>query len=533
MTGLSLYDRVDRGRRRRRLVAVAVVVVLAAAGAGAWWLLRPVPEDPHLAAEALARAWSDGDLADAPFTADAPDDLDERVAALLGDLAEQVPDVALTEVDDPAADDAPLNSTARFEVTWSLPGGRSWSYDTTVAMVRVEDELTWGLTWDPRVLHPDLADGLSLAVRRTTPPRGDLLATDGTALVTDREVVDVGIQPSRVEDLGALASALADELATTLDVQLDRDDLQARVEAADPDAFVPVLTLREDDYLRVQEVVQPLPGTVFRRRATPLAPTRGFARFTLGSAGPVTAEMIEQQPDRYEAGGRGGALGPAGRLRRPPVRHPGARGAPGGRGRPRRRRAVRRAGRTRPAGDGHPRRTRPTCRRRRRGRHRLRDRPCRRATLRRPRAGPGQLLGGHVRPRPYRPGASRVDLQDRDHGGAAHRDRPRTADPDRLPERGHGRGPDHQQRRVAAARHRAVPDGVRELLQHGLRAAVPGPRPHLAAAGGGAVRPRGGRGAWAWTPSVARCPRPATPSTSPPAPSGRAGSWPARWPWPA
>ena len=309
MTGLSLYDRVDRGRRRRRLVVLAVLVVLAAAGGTAWWLLRPVPEDPHLAAEALASAWSDGAPADAPFTADAPDDLDERVVALLGDLAEQAPEVALVEVDDPAADDAPLDTTAHLEVAWSLPGERTWTYETSVAMVRAEDELTWGLVWDPQVLHPRLADGLSLALRRTAPPRGDVLATDGTALVTDREVVDVGIQPSRVEDLGALVTALGDELAATLDVQLDREDLQARVDAAGEDAFVPVLTLREDDYLRVQEVIQPLPGTVFRRRATPLAPTRGFARFTLGSAGPVTAEMIEQQPDRYEAGDVAGRSG--------------------------------------------------------------------------------------------------------------------------------------------------------------------------------------------------------------------------------
>ena len=308
MTGMTLYDRVDRGRRRRRLVVLGIVVVLVAGGVGAWWLLRPVPEDPRLAATALAAAWGDGRLADAPF-ADAPADLAEQYEGLAGDLAGTVPVVEPLAVEDPAADDQPLDTTARFEVTWSLPGERTWSYETRAELVRAEDELTWQVTWDPAVVHPRLTEDLALGVRRTRPARAEIRSAAGTPIVADREVVDVGIQPSRVDDLDGLVAALADELATTLDVELDRDDLRRRVEDADEDAFVAVITLREDDYLRVQDVVQPLPGTVFRRRSTPLAPTRGFARFTLGTAGPVTAEMLEEQPDRYAAGDVAGRSG--------------------------------------------------------------------------------------------------------------------------------------------------------------------------------------------------------------------------------
>lgn len=311
MAGTSLYDRVEGGRRRRRTTAVVVLVVAVAGGAAAWWFLRPVPEDPRLAATALAAAWGDGELATAPFTDAAPDDLDQQYTTLVEGLATDAPTVELGDVADPATDDDPLATTADLTVTWTLAGDRTWSYDTTADLVRAEDELTWGVVWTPSLVHPDLVDGLRLQARRTTPPRADIRSADGGALVADREVVDVGIQPSRVEDLGALLPALAEALAD-VDVPFDDEELDAlatRVEDAGEDAFVPVVTLREDPYLTIADRIQPLPGTVFRRRATPLAPTPDFARFTLGSAGPVTAEMIEEQPDRYEAGDVAGRSG--------------------------------------------------------------------------------------------------------------------------------------------------------------------------------------------------------------------------------
>jgi cell division protein FtsI/penicillin-binding protein 2 len=309
MTGLSLYDRVDGARRRRRVTVLAVVAVVVGGGVAAWWFLRPVPEDPRVAATALAAAWADGRIDRAPFDTQAPDDVAARHDAAVAGLDAGPPRVRVVDVTDPAADDDPLTTDATLGVTWALAGERSWSYETTATLVRAQDELTWSVVWSPSLLHPRLTDDLGLRARRTRPTRGEVLAEDGTPLVTERDVVDVGIQPSRVEDLDRLLADLAGALDRVLDVQLDTDALAQRIGAADADAFVSVLTLREDDYLRVQDQVQPLPGTVFGRRSTPLAPTSGFARFTLGRAGPVTAEMIAQHPDRYVAGDVAGRSG--------------------------------------------------------------------------------------------------------------------------------------------------------------------------------------------------------------------------------
>ena len=308
VTGLSLDDRVGQRRRRRRVLTVVVVLLVAGGGAAAWWFLRPVPQDPRVPVEELAAAWSSGEIDRAAFDA-ASDVVSEQYTALVEGLAADPPTVEVTTVEDPAADDDPFDTTATLAVTWTLPGERTWTYDVDIDLARAEDELTWSITWDPTVVHPRLADGLVLDLRRTTAARGEVLAADGTPLVTNRGVVDVGIEPRRVEDLDQTVSALTGALADTLDVTIDAQDLRQRVEAADETAFVSVVTLREDDYLRVQDVIQPLPGTVFNRRQTPLAPTRDFARHTLGSAGPVTAEMIEEQPDRYVTGDVAGRSG--------------------------------------------------------------------------------------------------------------------------------------------------------------------------------------------------------------------------------
>lgn len=311
VTGMSLYDGVRRRRRTRLLVGVAVVVLVAGGGLLAWWFLRDVPEDPALVAGAFASGWAGGSIADVALV-DAADDPDAALDELTGGLGAEPPAVEVVEVDDPAADDDPLHTTATLEVTWTVAQGRTWTYETTADLVRAEDELTWSVRWDPTLVHPELAAGLRLRADRTQPERGDVLAADGSAIVTEREVVDVGIQRSRAEDLGTLVDDLTDALSDVLGVEIDAASLRDRVEEAGEDQFVQVVTLRRPDYDQVRERIFPLPGTVFNERTTPLAPSREFARFTLGTVGAVTAEMIEEQPDRYVAGdvaGRGGLQG--------------------------------------------------------------------------------------------------------------------------------------------------------------------------------------------------------------------------------
>src|SRR5690606_4348986 len=98
----------------------------------------------------------------------------------------------------------------------------------------------------PAVVHPALGDGGRFERRRLVPPRADIIGQGGTPLVTARPVVHIGIEPRRVQDLPALTTTLASL------VEVDAAALATRVEAAAEDAFVPVITLREEAYLAQQ-----------------------------------------------------------------------------------------------------------------------------------------------------------------------------------------------------------------------------------------------------------------------------------------
>jgi cell division protein FtsI/penicillin-binding protein 2 len=128
------------------------------------------------------------------------------------------------------------------------------------------------------------------------------------AIVTPRPVVIVGIEPQRVTDEAALLAEL-DAAFDSLGLDIDLSGLPDQLAAANPDAFVPVVTLRREAYDQIRSRIHPLPGTVFREDTLPLAPTREFARALLGTVGEVTREQLDTNPGRYLVGERVGQSG--------------------------------------------------------------------------------------------------------------------------------------------------------------------------------------------------------------------------------
>jgi cell division protein FtsI/penicillin-binding protein 2 len=190
---------------------------------------------------------------------------------------------------------------AKLAVSWPLAGHAMWRYGTTVRLLHRGDR--WLVHWAPSVIHPKLERGERLSLQRTQPPRAPIVDAHGRPLVKPRPVVDVGIYPRHVKDLTKLTHRLG-EL-----VHIDAASLATRVHAADPDAFVPVITLRRADYEAIRAEIHPLPGVVFHEGMLPLAPTREFARAVLGTVGPVTEEILKQSHGRYAAGDLAGLSG--------------------------------------------------------------------------------------------------------------------------------------------------------------------------------------------------------------------------------
>ena len=291
-----------RRDRRRWIVggAIAAAVVLVVGTVVVLQRQADAKTRSEEAARALsaqfAAAWAADDFAGVPFVdrADADVTADyRRLTDGLGSFAVTIRPTATVITEDRAV--------ASYSVDWNLAGGVLWTTDAAVDLER-RDEV-WRAAWTPTIVQADLTESTRLVAERVVPQRGSILGGAEQVLVADRPVVDVGIQPSRVEDLPTLIGTL-ERL-----VGIDGPALTARVEAAPPEAFVEVITLRRADYDPIRDQLQPLPGTVFRERNLPLAPTRTFARALLGTSGDVTKEIVDSSDGRYRAGDVAGLSG--------------------------------------------------------------------------------------------------------------------------------------------------------------------------------------------------------------------------------
>ncbi|MCX4470355.1 penicillin-binding transpeptidase domain-containing protein [Micromonospora sp. NBC_01655] len=300
-----------RHPRSRRLVAALAATALAAGA-----LAGCSTEDgPERAVDAFLAGWGKGDLQAVGFVDPAgrklpAADVTREIRELSGELAATPP--ALRRTEDPKVD-ANI-ATAGVRVDWTLPGGTRWGYDRQVRLTRGGDD-QWQVIWEPRVVHEQLTPGDRLAVRRVAAPRAGVLDGAGQPIVAPRAVVRVGLQPSEVTDVKAVTrqlDAAFRAIRPAITPPVDLADLSKRLAEAAPDAFVEVVTLRDEAYRQIRSRVYDLPGTKFRAEKLDLAPTREFARALLGSVDQAQADDLAAHPDRYRKGdlvGHGGLQG--------------------------------------------------------------------------------------------------------------------------------------------------------------------------------------------------------------------------------
>ncbi|MGN6301572.1 MAG: penicillin-binding transpeptidase domain-containing protein [Angustibacter sp.] len=288
-------------RRNRPLIWVlaAVVVVALVAGGGLIWRQqqsKAADDAARQAAAAVAAAIAKNDVSGLAFAGTDGAAAQKAYTAATGTLA-TLPTSATVKSVTRQGDSA----RAVLAVTRTLGGDVKWSYELPLSL---EHDSAWRVPASQQLVHPDLKDGEKLRLRRTDTPRADILGGDGKALVSLGDVVDVGIQPSRIQ--GPVAQTVA-KIAGIVGV--DAAPLAKRVQAADPKAFVDVITLRRSDYNAVRDKLRPIPGAVFRERQQSLAPTREFARALIGTVGPVTGDIVKQSKGRYVAGDVAGLSG--------------------------------------------------------------------------------------------------------------------------------------------------------------------------------------------------------------------------------
>jgi hypothetical protein len=277
------------------VIGVCVTLLVAAVAVPAAYLIRGRLAEQHFkdAVAAFATAWRSGTLETVAYQGAAGPEVAKQAAAITAGLTPAAKDnpAAVDVVSTHGPSDGA--GSVALRVRWALGQGRSWQYDTA-ANLRDSDG-AWRVEWSPAVVHPKLTAGQVFTTSRTPATRGEILGADKETLVTQRQVVNVGIQPGRAKDRRAAAAAVAAL------VDVDAADLTKRVLAASPTAFVDVITLREEDYQPLKSRLQPIPGTVFQRTTRSLGPSAGFARALLGTTGPATKEIVDASKGRVTA----------------------------------------------------------------------------------------------------------------------------------------------------------------------------------------------------------------------------------------
>ena len=252
--------------------------------------------DPAAAAEQLAEGLASGDLAEVPFTGST--DVDEAYAAVVEGLGEVTPTVSVEDV-------VEEDGTATATLGWSWPvSQQDWTYASEATLTLAGD--AWRAEWAPSLVEPSLREEGALDLVSVPADRADILGARGQRLVTERPVTRFGIDKSAVPARQAAASAR--RLAALLDI--DVAPYVKRVKASGDEAFVEGIVHRRDQVpVAVASSYQQVPGALAVQDTLPLAPTREFAAPVLGTVGSVTAEMVEEDPDRYRPGDEAGLSG--------------------------------------------------------------------------------------------------------------------------------------------------------------------------------------------------------------------------------
>ncbi len=186
-------------------------------------------------------------------------------------------------------------TTVAYHASLTLRTVSRFDYDGTLTLVRAAS--SWKVQWSPAAVHPQLTDGAHFSVARIVPPRAPILAADGSPLTADSTTVEIGLEPRRIKDRQTVLATLQRDLGVgpgSIAAKLDKPGLQ-------PDSFVSVATIGEDQYQVLRDDLYPIPGVVFRRSAARTAATPELGAHLVGNVGPITAELLTQLGVPYAA----------------------------------------------------------------------------------------------------------------------------------------------------------------------------------------------------------------------------------------
>ena len=146
----------------------------------------------------------------------------------------------------------------------------------------------WGVVWQPTLVLPQLGQGVSLAFLGEQPARGNIYDQNFHALATQGQMVTVGVIPQYLEDEPAVVNNLAQI------TKVKPETIQAAIESARPDWFVPIAEIDFETSLEVDNLLNNLPGVDRRAHEVRTYNDGDTAAHIIGYMGAIPAERKDE-----------------------------------------------------------------------------------------------------------------------------------------------------------------------------------------------------------------------------------------------
>jgi cell division protein FtsI/penicillin-binding protein 2 len=177
--------------------------------------------------------------------------------------------------------------------------GAPWVY--TGRFTLRQDGSGWKIVWSPSVISPGLRPGLHLALVSSAPDRKPLLDDQGRPLQVPSAAYVAGVEPDKLREPAATASALG---AAT---GLEPTELLGRILAAPRASFQELVVFRPQQYQRLRQRLAKVPGLIVRpekpRLFTSIAPA------VVGSVGTEISRELRDMGIAYRPGATVGLAG--------------------------------------------------------------------------------------------------------------------------------------------------------------------------------------------------------------------------------
>lgn len=143
----------------------------------------------------------------------------------------------------------------------------------------------WAVEWQPTLILPQLGDGVFLAFLGQQPLRGDIYDKNFHALATQGQLVSIGIIPQFLEDEQSVISNL------TRITGVNPESIHAKIDAAQPDWFVPIADVEFETSLQYDALLNNLAGVDRRAKEVRIYNDGDIAAHIVGYMGPIPAEQ--------------------------------------------------------------------------------------------------------------------------------------------------------------------------------------------------------------------------------------------------